>query len=113
MMTRLYLVSEVNNKYDQHAVMVHDGERKIASVCAEDAPKVRALLEAWRTESSSDDVLVCSIEYVSEAFNAEKLFRNRGTLKIRGRHRVNERLARKYVKERGNRIDPKTFELVN
>ncbi len=93
----LYLVPEVDNKYDVNAVMLHNGKQKLGSVEAKDAAKLKRLLTDWRDQnrSNTDDVIVVRMDTLShENLND---FKFRGSITVRGMHRVNERLARKFA----------------
>lgn len=81
----LYLVPE-NNDNDQDAVMLHNGKQKLGNVAKEQARMVRAWLATWKVAQGSkgEDVLVCSINHVTDP------------LYVYGNYRVNERLARKF-----------------
>lgn len=90
----LFLVEEFGNKHDGYAVMLSNGKHKIGSVSAEDAKKVRLILSNWRKErEGSDDVIVVKLGTVQ--INPGD-FEFTGSIKVHGRYRVNERLARKY-----------------
>jgi hypothetical protein len=93
----LYLVPEQSNKYDSNAVMLHNGKQKLGSVEANDAAKVRHLLDKWKNENcggiAGEDVIVvkCDPMYIDP-----QTFAFKGSIKVRGMYRVNERLARKF-----------------
>lgn len=93
----LYLVPEQGNQYDSNAVMLHNGKKKLGSVEANDAAKVRRLLQQWKDENGGgiggEDVIVvkCDAIYVDP-----QTFEFKGSIKVRGMYRVNERLARKF-----------------
>lgn len=88
-MQSLFLVQEFDNEHDAHAVMLHDGKMKLASVSASDAPAIRRLLD------NTNDVVVCSMSYVPKSQTSD--FKYTGSIKVRGLGRVNERLARKFA----------------
>jgi len=93
----LYLVPEQDNKYDTNAVMLHNGKMKLGSVEASDAARVKRLLQEWKDQNgggiTGEDVIVvrCDPLYVDP-----QTFEFKGSVKVRGMYRVNERLARKF-----------------
>ena len=93
----LYLVPEQSNQYDSNAVMLHNGKMKLGSVEAGDAAKVRQLLDKWKRDNgggiTGEDVIVvrCDPMYIDP-----QTFAFKGSIKVRGMYRVNERLARKF-----------------
>lgn len=93
----LYLVPERDNKYDVNAVMLHNGRKKLGSVEANDAAKVKRLLQQWKSENGGgiegEDVIVVRCDSVP--IDA-KTFEFKGSVQVRGMYRVNERLARKF-----------------
>jgi hypothetical protein len=94
----LYLVPEVNNQYDVNTIMLHNGKQKLGSVEAHSAAPIRQLMEKWKNEGGSgEDVVVCSMDSFYDSGLQE--FKHRGSLKVRGMYRVNERLARKFSKK--------------
>lgn len=84
---RLFLVQEVNNEHDQNAIMLHDGERKIASVTADQARAIKKIL------LNTNDVIVCNIGYISSKAEFKKML----SYTVKGMYIVNERLARKFA----------------
>ena len=91
----LYLVAEVDNDNDINAVMLHNGKRKLGNVAANEAPALKRILTSWKSGPKGDDVVVCSIDRIS--INERQDFPFRGSIVVHGKHRVNERLARKYA----------------
>lgn len=55
---RLFLVRDVNNKFDENAVMLHDGKGKLGYVCAAEALKVRRIIDELTKAGGQDHVLV-------------------------------------------------------
>ena len=96
---RLFLVPEVDNKHDVNAVMLSNGCRKIASVAAAEAPKLKALFEKWRCEKGYDEVIVVDFVYTPSVETQWEVnnFKRLGSIKVKGLYRVHERLARKFA----------------
>jgi hypothetical protein len=91
----LYLVSDINNKYDSHAVMLHNGRQKLGSVTSTECHQIRELMKKWSEEDGQDSVVVCKISKVWSSQEDE--FMRAPTIKVHGMQRVNERLARKFA----------------
>lgn len=91
----LYLVPEVDNKYDVNAVMLHNGKQKLGSVEAKDAAKVKRLFDEWKDANPMhlDDVIVVRMDQVYQHLSD---FKYRGSIPVRGMYRIHERLARKF-----------------
>jgi len=92
----LYLVADVTNKHDCNAVMLHNGKQKLGSVNALQATALRKVFAKWRAEPDSpgDEVIVCRVDRID--YTAED-FKFVGSIVVHGKHRVSERLARKYA----------------
>lgn len=109
----LFLVAESGNMHDEHAVMLHDGDKKIGSLNKTQAPAVRALLDSWVKPLAGkpydqEDVIVVAVPYTldgsdySDTGDAYDELQRNQTITVKGIYRVNERLARKfsdYLKE--------------
>ena len=91
----LYLVVEADNKHDVNAVMLHNGRQKLGTTVATEAPLLKRLMTNWKTGSRDDSVVVCNIDRIY--INKKVDFPFRGSIIVHGKHRVNERLARKYA----------------
>lgn len=91
----LYLVAEVDNKYDVNAVMLHNGKMKLGSVNATDTAKIKRLLNEWHQQNAKagEDVIVCRCDAI---YIDPQTFGFKGSVQVHGMHRVNERLARKF-----------------
>lgn len=90
----LFLVAEVDNNHDINAVMLHNGKQKLGSVTATEAPRLKQMLQKWRdSNDGKDDVVVCRMWRIDHSLD---YFKNMGSISVRGVHRVNERLARKF-----------------
>jgi len=102
----LYLVPEASNEFDSNAVMLHNGKIKLGSVAAESAAKVRRIMADWKAESAkkaaaagakhpewADDVIVVRMAPIS---STKQDFAHVASLKVYGKYRINERLARKF-----------------
>jgi hypothetical protein len=103
----LFLVAESGNMHDQHAVMLHDGERKIGSLNKVQAPAVKAILDSWvrplaGKSYNQEDVIVVSVPYLlddsdySDTSDMYDELKRSQIVKVKGIYRVNERLARKF-----------------
>lgn len=93
----LYLVPELDNKYDVNAVMLHNGKKKLGSVEANDAARVKRLIQQWKNENgggiTGEDVVVVRCDRI---MIDPQTFEFKGSIVVRGMYRVNERLARKF-----------------
>lgn len=86
----LFLVHDVNNRFDVNAVMLHDGVRKLGYVQAAQAATVRALLKAEGERAGQDVVIVVSMPPQSDSAAWSTSFN------VKGVGMVYERIARKY-----------------
>lgn len=91
----LYLVAEFDNEYDKNAVMLHNGKQKLGSVNATQSPAIKRLLAEWIDGPRGDFVVVCKMDRI-QTYD-EVNFPYVGSITVYGKHRVNERLARKYA----------------
>ena len=87
---RLFLVPEVNNRYDTNAIMLHNGKQKLGSVSAEDAARLRPLFDA-----NKDQVLVCNMDSFSGYDKSQ--FSRLASIKVYPKQWADERPARKYA----------------
>lgn len=87
----VYLVPEVDNKYDSNAVMLHNGKQKLGSVSATEAPAIKRLLESY----GKNNVLICS--YATGWDMNFESFKRLGSISVWSTEIVNERLARKFA----------------
>lgn len=95
----MFIVPEVGNSKDVNAIMLSNGKQKLASIAASEAPALKALFEAWRSARGYDEVIV--VDFVSQpmvntTWEADN-FKRLGSFKVKGTHRVHERLARKFA----------------
>ena len=88
----LFLVPDVNNKFDKSAVMLHDGVQKLGHIAATECIEVKKFLEKESLERGQDAVLVVYVPPIkSDNFNWSTSF----NVKVVGI--VYERAARKYA----------------
>jgi len=95
----MFILPEVNNTTDPNAVMLSNGRRKIGSVAAGEAGKLRRIFAEWRHEMDFDEVLVVDFvrtPIVHTAYDCDN-FKHVASIKVRGIYRVHERLARKFA----------------
>ncbi len=85
----LFLVPEVDSKYDINAIMLHNGTQKLASLSAEDAAKLKPLFEA-----NPNRIMVCQMDSFSGYDKGQ--FSRLASLKIYPKQWADERAARKY-----------------
>lgn len=87
----LFLVADVNNKFDKNAVMLHNGVQKLGHISASECGVVKRFLSDEALERGQDVVLVVSMLPANDTFHWNSSF----TVKVVGL--VNERVARKYA----------------
>jgi hypothetical protein len=88
----LFLVPDVNNKFDKDAVMLHDGVAKLGHIAAGECAEVKRFLEKERLTRGQDAVLVVHVPPIkSDSFNWSTSF----NVKVVGI--VYERIARKFA----------------
>ena len=88
----LFLVPDVNNKFDKDAVMLHDGVQKLGHIAAEECAAVRRFLEKEALSRGQDAVLVAYVPPIkSDSFQWSTSF----NVKVVGI--VYERIARKFA----------------
>jgi hypothetical protein len=74
----LFLVPDVNNRFDKNAVMLHDGQNKLGYVAAREVPQVKEIIDELSKQAGQDQVLVVEVQPVinprdfswSSSFNA-------------------------------------------
>jgi hypothetical protein len=93
----LFFVPVVDNMFDVNSVMLHNGKKKLGSVEAKDAARIKRLLDEWRIENPThiEDVIVVRMDYLHNQGLAD--FKYRGSITVRGMYRINERFARKFA----------------
>lgn len=88
----LFLVPDVNNKFDKDAVMLHDGISKLGHIAATECGPVRRFLEKEALARGQDAVLVVHVPPIkSDNFSWSTSF----NVKVVGI--VYERIARKFA----------------
>jgi hypothetical protein len=87
----LFLVPDINNKFDKNAVMLHNGVSKLGHVVLAEAIEIRKILADQVLKFGQDVVLVVSIPPMTENF------RWSSSLSVRVVGVVYERFARKYA----------------
>lgn len=88
----LFLVPDVNNKFDQDAVMLHDGVHKLGHIAAHECAAVRKFLDKEALDQGQDAVLVVTVPPITnDSFNWSTSF----NVKVVGI--VYERIARKFA----------------
>ena len=94
---RLFLVRDVNIKFDENAVMLHNGHRKIGYVTAKDAPKIRKIIDNLTEMMGQDQVIVVkhTSKIISDSFNWSS------SIVVKGVGHVYERYARKVAQKEG------------
>lgn len=93
---RLFLVHDVGNKFDNNAIMLHDGQRKLGYVAAAEAPKIRKILDQLAQQNDGQDqVLVVKHFKISN----EATFCWKSSISVTAIGYVHERIARKAVKQ--------------
>jgi hypothetical protein len=92
---RLYLVADVNNRFDRDAVMLHDGVNKLGRVVAKQAPAIREFLDAASLDRGQDQVIVCELgELIApDGVDPDSVWAS--SVCVAGRGLVYERIARK------------------
>ena len=91
----LFLVADVKNEHDIHAVSLHNGKQKLGSVAATESPYLRSLFNKWNDGGPKGDyVIVCKLDRIASSLSD---FKFAGSIKVHAKYRVNERLARKYA----------------
>lgn len=61
---RLFLVRDVHNKFDENAVMLHNGQKKLGYVSAVEAKAIRKILDELTVQEGLDQVLVVKMSAV-------------------------------------------------
>lgn len=88
----LFLVPDVNNKFDKDAVMLHDGVQKLGHVAAAECGAVRRYLEKEALARGQDAVLVVYVPPIkSDNFQWSTSFN------VKAVGIVYERIARKFA----------------
>jgi hypothetical protein len=96
----LYLVPEPSNTHDKNAIMLHDGEKRVAYVQASEAPHLAEML------NGTEDVYCVYVTQVGHgASTYEPTF-----LRVKAFCKVDERLARKYTCEPTSKTTPSTHK---
>lgn len=89
----LFLVADINNKFDQNAVMLHNGKVKLGYVAAAEAAKVKKILLDLTKERGQDQVIVVTLPPVKN----EGDFSWSSSVTVKGVGFVYERIARKHA----------------
>lgn len=87
----LFLVSDVGNKFDSHAVMLHNGRQKLGHVSSAECSEIRKFLDEESKKQGRDVVLIVHVNPLHrDGFYWQSSF-NVSAVGI-----VYERYARKY-----------------
>lgn len=90
---RLFLVPDLGNKFDENAVMLHNGKVKLGYVAAGEAVKVKQVLTDLTKERGQDQVIVVTLPPVKR----EGDFSWSSSITVKGVGFVYERIARKHA----------------
>lgn len=93
---RLFLVRDVNNQFDSNAVMLHNGARKLGYVSAQQAPKIRKVIDELSLIEGKDQVLVLNL--AKQESPSATIWATSLDMKVVGY--VYERIARKLATEK-------------
>ena len=88
----LFLVSDIGNKFDKNAVMLHDGTNKLGHVAATEAAQIRRILDQETTNEGQDQVIVVYLPEIKNDGN----FEWSTSFNVTATGIVYERLARKF-----------------
>jgi hypothetical protein len=94
----LFLVADVNNKFDANAVMLHNGKVKLGYVAAAEAARVKAVLDDLSKASGQDHVLVVKHAEVRRPGD----FSWCTATNVTAVGHVYERIARKFAQKQGD-----------